>query len=194
MFKVFTLGIILGLLGSAGLLYAVPAVNLDRERSIISVQPNGGNRERFHVNIPGDRLMAGVSGKSRGFPGELSWPAIPGSAASQTEIFKVRNEEDRVVGVASRFAAGAESPFVEWVLHLPARGSAFLILDGKANEDGSRPGEFRGGTKEFRDRQGIAAERFVASAGTAGNEGRLELVTSLVGRSAAEPASTEETQ
>lgn len=192
MFKVFTLGIILGLCGSAAMLYAVPVVNLDREISIISVQPNGGNLERFHVNVPGDRIMAGMSGKTRGFPAELSWPSHLDGEPSQTEIFKIRNQEDRVIGVASRLAAGADAPFVEWTLHLPSRGSVFLMLEGSLDDDGLRRGRLRGGTKEFRNREGVASERFVAAESGSENQGRLELVTSLVSRSEASLAPVED--
>lgn len=182
MFKVFSLGIILGLCGSAAMLYAVPAVNLDREVSMISVQPNGGNVERLHVNLPGDRIMAGVAGTTGGFPAGLVWPDHLDGGPSQTEIFKVRDQEDRVIGVASRLAAGADAPFVEWTLHLPARGSVFLTLDGNLDDGGLRRGQLLGGTKEFRNREGVATERFVPADTGAGNEGRLELVTSLVSR------------
>ena len=192
MFKVFSLGIILGLCGSAAMLYAVPAVNLDREISRISVQPNGGNLERFHVNVPGDRIMAGMAGTTRGFPAGLTWPAHPDGEPSQTEIFKVRNQEDRVIGVASRLAAGADASFVEWTLHLPARGSVFLELDGSLDESGTRRGQLLGGTKEFRNREGVVTERFVSVDGGAENEGRLELVTSLVSRAEQSAAPTED--
>lgn len=182
MFKLFMLGVFAGLAGAAALLYVVPVVNLDREVSIISVQPNGGNREEFHVNLPGDRLMAGVGGQAGGFPAEIDWPDHLDVEPSQTELFKVRNSNDRVIGIASRLAAGGAEPFVEWVVHLPARGTMYLHLDSTVDDGGVRRGSLRGGTAEFETRRGNAAEQFVAADGDAAGDDRLLLVTALVGR------------
>jgi len=55
--KTFLLGILLGLAAAAGALYAIPAVDQKREASIVTVAPNGGNAETFHINIPIDRIM-----------------------------------------------------------------------------------------------------------------------------------------
>lgn len=182
MIKTFTLGVLLGLAGSVGLLYALPAVNLDREYSIIAVQPNGGNREVFHVNLPGDRVMAGKSGSPSAFPAGAEWPVHLDDENLQAEVFKVRNSDDRVVGVASRIVGSTPQPFVEWAVHLPARGTMYLLLDGAIGDAGLRAGGLRAGTREFEDRRGAAAERFVAAGDDNGDsDGRLELVTSFVG-------------
>ena len=182
MIKTFTLGVLLGLAGSAGLLYALPAVNLDREYSIIAVQPNGGNLEEFHVNLPGDRVMAGKSGSSAAFPAGAEWPEHLADESFRAEVFKVRNSDDRVVGVASRIVGSTPQPFVEWAVHLPARGTMYLLLDGATGEAGTRAGGLRAGTREFAGRRGVATERFVVAGEDDGDsDGRLELVTSLVG-------------
>ena len=60
MFKTFLFGIVLGAAVAAGLLYAVPPVDQEREVSILSVAPNGGTSERFHINIPVDRVAVGA--------------------------------------------------------------------------------------------------------------------------------------
>ncbi len=182
MIKTFTLGVLLGLAGSAGLIYALPAVNLDREQSIIAVQPNGGNREVFFVNLPGDRIMAGKSGTPAAFPAGAQWPGHLEGENLQAEVFKVRNSDDRVVGVASRIAGSEPQPFVEWAVHLPARGTMYVILDGEVGENGVRLGGLRAGTREFEERRGPARERFVAAGEDYNaNEGRLELMTTFVG-------------
>ena len=182
MIKTFTLGVLLGLAGSAGLIYALPAVNLDREQSIIAVQPNGGNREVFFVNLPGDRIMAGKPGTSAAFPVGAQWPGHLEDDNLQAEVFKIRNSDDRVVGVASRFAGSVPQPFVEWAVHLPARGTMYLLLDGDVDAAGARSGGLRAGTREFEDRRGPVAERFVAAGDDYNtNEGRLELMTTFVG-------------
>ena len=179
MFKTFTLGVILGISGAIALLYFVPAVDVARENSIISVLPNGGNLESFHINLPGDRIMAGVSGRDRSFPDGLAWPEFLDRAGVQAEVFKVRNTDHRVIGVASRIA-GDNAGFVEWALHLPARGTMYVLMDGQSAENGQRLGTLRAGTREFLERRGRVLERFVP-ADDGDGEGRLELNTSLVG-------------
>ena len=182
MIKTFTLGVLLGLAGSAGLIYSLPAVNLDREQSIIAVQPNGGNREVFFVNLPGDRIMAGKSGTPAAFPAGAQWPGHLDGDNLQAEVFKIRNSDDRVVGVASRIAGSDPQAFVEWAVHLPARGTMYMLMDGDVGESGTRLGGLRAGTREFEERRGPATERFVAAGDDYNdNEGRLEIVTVFVG-------------
>lgn len=179
MFKTFTLGLMLGLLASAGLLYALPIVDLERERSIITVRPNGGNQERLHANLPDDRIMAAVDGGERTWPQDLDWPDYLPAGDGQTEVFKLRNDENRVVGVASRIRSGGDDAFIEWTIHMPARGTIYALLSAVADDTGARVGNLHAGTREFEDQSGRVAERFVAATGDDG-EGRLEVVTSLV--------------
>ena len=155
-----------------GALYAVPAVDQHRETSIVSVKTNGGNVERFRISVP--------------VPADLDWPDDPRLRSANAEVFKLRNERDAVVGVAARVAAlGADGePVIEWVLHLPARGSVYITMSSQSDPNGVRTGTLRGGTREFAARAGSMAERFVPASredGSAGGEGQIELSTSFVG-------------
>ena len=191
MFKFFSIGLVLGLIAAAGLLYVVPAVDQVRERSIILVQANGGNIESLHVNLPIDRVLAGRADLENPVPGGLDWPDNDFLAGTQTELFKIRNADDKVVGVASRIVGGGDQPFIEWAVHLPARGTLYLVLAGAANESGVRVGSLRSGTREFALMSGVVTERYVAADEITdhGVSGRLELTTSLVGQAyKAEPA------
>lgn len=179
MIKTFSFGVLLGLVASFGAVYAIPAVNLERQASIVSVQPNGGTRETFKITLPDDRMMAGRGGR-QGFPNELEWPAALESADADLELFKVRDDAGRVVGVASRLAIRGDASRIEWALHLPARGTAYLVVSDRAADGGVRSGELRGGTKEFDNRIGAAFERFVADEGGTAGAGVLELVTTTV--------------
>jgi len=182
LFKLFSFGTILGLIATAVLLHFVPPVNQARERSIISVLPNGGNQEVFHVNLPADRIMVGAPGIETPVPGTLAWPDRPALRGSQVELFKIRNAEDRIVGVASRLAVGGAAPFVEWTLHLPARGSMYALLAASPAAGGGRAGSLRTATREFEPLRGLVHERYVAAADAAdGITGRIEIATSLVG-------------
>jgi len=191
LFKFFSIGLVLGLIAAAGLLYVVPAVDQVRERSIILVQVNGANIESLHVNLPIDRVLAGRADLENPVPRGLDWPDNDFLAGTQTELFKIRNADDKVVGVASRIVGGGDQPFIEWAVHLPARGTLYLVLAGAANESGVRVGSLRSGTREFALMSGVVTERYVAADEITddGVSGRLELTTSLVGQAyKAEPA------
>ena len=108
MIKTFLVGILLGIAATAGALYALPAVDQHREVSFISVTPNGGNRESFHMNIPADRIIVGTAGQKSGLPVGLDWPLDDVLSGISTELFKVRNERDTVIGVAARTVAQEE--------------------------------------------------------------------------------------
>ena len=186
MFRTFILGILLGIAAAGAALHYVPAVNQFREQSLIVVHPNHGNTESFHVNVPMDRIMIGAAAQKDPLPAGLEWPADEQFADTRAELFKIRNAKDAVVGVASRLAAsGAEAgDIIEWVLHLPARGSVFVAMQTAPAEEGYRIGELRAGTREFEDLHGRVTERWVAD--TTGLEdapaGRIELITAFVSR------------
>lgn len=171
MFKTFSTGVILGVLAAGAAAQFVPLVDLDREASIVTVQPNGGNAELFRIDLATDRIMAGSRTLARPTPDGLAWPDTRALSDTEVELFKMRNAEDRVVGVASRIAGAGVS---EWALYLPARGTLYVTM---AAADG-RLGTVRAGTREFARRRGNVTERYVAG-GDAG-EGRIELHAFLV--------------
>jgi hypothetical protein len=184
LFKSFSVGLVLGLVAAAGLLSVVPAVDLVRERSIVSVQSNGGNSETLHVNLPLDRVLAGRADLENPVPPGLDWPDNEFLSGTNTELFKIRNADEKVVGVASRIVGGGDQPFVEWAVHMPARGTMYLVLADAANASGVRIGSLRSGTREFALLNGVVTERYIAADETPndGIRGRLELMTSLVGQ------------
>lgn len=184
MLKTFLFGILLGIAAAVGALYSVPAVDQHREVSIVAVAPNGGNRESFYINIPADRVMVGAAGQSSGVPAGLKWPQEDILADVSTEIFKIRNAESAVIGVAARTEAKEDSAdTIDWIIHLPARGSIFVRMEPQAEEGGQRVGRLRAGSQEFDDLAGILAERWVAD--TPGEIdapiGRIELTANYVG-------------
>ena len=191
--KTFLIGLVLGIAVAAGALYAFPAVDQARETSIMRVAPNGGTVESFHVNIPMDRVMSGGQTGSNPVPAGLEWPQDPVLAEVRTEMFKIRNARDAVVGVATRTAARRDDEIViDWMLHLPARGSLFASMEVRPREDGTRIGRIVSGAREFGTLSGSLAERWVAN--TSDDEdaptGRNELQATYIG--APEPLETTE--
>ncbi|MGB5246435.1 MAG: hypothetical protein WBM54_11695 [Woeseia sp.] len=185
MFKVFSFGIFLGLVLAGVAAYFVPVADLHRETSLTTVRPNGGITELFTIRIPEDRVMAGTSAATAKVPGNLKWPQELSDAGIELELFKLRNRDGVVVGVASRLAGGAAlqdsagSNSIEWVLNLPARGSLYFPMAVEPDNSGNRVGRLRGGSREFRGHTGTMQERFAESG--AGGEIALEL--NVVGRS-----------
>lgn len=179
MFKTFLVGILLGLVAAAGVLYAIPLVNQQREVSHIFVAPNGENRESFRINIPDDRIMVGAAQGVSTLPVDLQWPVADVLAGVSAQMYKLRNEREVVIGVAARTVAieqGKET--IDWVLHLPARGSLFASMNLVAEEDGQRFGGVRAGTREFALTRGNITEGWVADDSGAEDapDGRIELL------------------
>lgn len=185
MFKTFIVGILLGAGAVAAALHYVPIVNQFREQSLVVVHPNHGNTESFHINVPMDRIMIGAQAQASPLPPGLDWPADPMFADLRAELFKIRNSKDAVVGVASRIAAKEDAgDVIEWVLHLPARGSVYVTMEPQPRAGGFRVGVLEAGTREFESLLGRVTEQWVAD--TSGYEdapaGRIELITAFVGR------------
>lgn len=185
MLRVFIVGILLGVAGAAAALYAYPAVDQHRETSIVSVAANGRNTESFHVTMPVDRIMVGAPGQKQAVPPGLNWPSDQVLKNVRVELFKVRNARDTVVGVASRTVAEDGSrETIDWVLHLPARGSMFVNMRPEALKGGFRRGELQAGSREFAPLGGFMSERWIPD--TSGDvdapAGRIELVTNYIRR------------
>ena len=164
-------------------LHFVPVVDQHRETSIVAVALNGGNSETFHVKVPMDRVMIGAQGRTTALPPELAWPEDERFSDVRAELFKLRNSRDAVIGVASRIAADDPDlgAIIEWVLHLPARGSVFVRIP--ANTAGSqRVGDLAAGTREFSTLVGDMSESWVPE--TTGADGvatgRIELLMNFV--------------
>jgi hypothetical protein len=184
LFKIFISGIVLGLIGTGVLTYSVPIVDLHREPSLISVLPNGGNAETYRIDLPRDRILVGLTGADSALPAGLDWPTDELFGDLQTEMFKIRDADDVVIGVASRLASASEAtgPFIEWALHLPARGSVYLRMDVAPSPEGHRNGRMMAGTRDFEILSGTVREQFITDfEGQESNvDGRIELITAFV--------------
>lgn len=180
------MGIALGLIGAAVLTYAVPVVDLHREPSLISVRSNGGNSETFRIDLPRDRILVGLTGVDNALPAGLDWPTDEVFGDLQTEMFKIRDRNNAVIGVASRLASGSEptGAFIEWVVHLPARGTVYLQMDVAPSPEGFRNGRLTAGTREFAKLIGTVREQYIADVEDEESniDGRIELITAFVGQ------------
>ena len=183
MLKTVLIGFVAGLAVGIIALFAAEPVDVARERSIIDVSIGGGNNETFHANIPDDRIVIGAANQATPLPRGLDWPNDELLADTRAEMFKLRNANDVVIGVASRIAASdAEGGIVEWTFHMPARGSGYVLMRPKQESDPFRKGDLRSGTREFAGLVGQVTERWVAD--SSGSEfapaGRIELSTRFI--------------
>jgi hypothetical protein len=177
---------LLGIVGTVAAAYYVPVVDQYRESSVISVAPNGGNTESFRINVPTDRIMTGAPKQAEPLPPGLQWPTEELFDGVRVELFKVRNTRDTVIGVASRMVADSDqiADSIEWVVHLPARGTFYVTMPAQPADGVGRVGSMRAGTREFRPMQGEVSERWVPNTDVDdpdAPDGHIELVTSLVG-------------
>ena len=183
LYKTILIGFFAGIAVGVAALFIVQPVDQVRERSIIDVTPNGGNIEIFHINIPDDRIVIGAADQPTPVPRGLEWPDDELFANTRAEMFKIRNANDVVIGVASRIAATeADESVVEWAFHMPARGSGYVLMRPKLESEPFRKGDLRAGTREFANLVGQVTERWVANA--SGSEfapaGRIELSARLI--------------
>ena len=174
----------LGIVAVAGALYAIPVVDQQREASLVSVAPNGGNVETFHINVPTDRIMLGAPRQATPMPADMVWPDDELLTDVRTELFKLRDARNTVIGVASRVASKKDAAeLIEWVIHLPARGSMFVKMNPTARDGGYRQGELWAGSREFEPFKGFVTEQWLAD--SSGEEdapdGRIELKATYVG-------------
>ena len=89
-----------------------------------------------------------------------------------------------VGGVASRLASASEAtgPFIQWALHLPARGTIYMQMELAASTEGHRNGTLLAGTRDFEALSGSVIEQFVTGRiqGQSVGEGRIDLITEFV--------------
>ncbi len=186
MFRTFIFGLLLGLFGAGAYLHFVPVVDQHRVPSHVTVQTNGGIQEIFSIRLPGDRIMAGPPGAVTPIPAGLTWPDAPTIAGLEAELFKIRDRDDTVIGVASRMkqATGSGDGFVHWVIHLPARGTMFAALEPNPGAGQARSGTLSVGTGDFEFRRGSVREVFVRDAADndPDSEGRIDLQVALIGQ------------
>ena len=179
-------------------LFLVQPVEQTRERSIIEVTPNGGNNEVFHVNFPDDRILIGAANQASPVPRGLDWPDVAVLADVRTELFKIRNSNDIVIGVASRIStsgkgSGNGAGITEWAIHMPARGSSYVLMRPSLEDKPYLVGDLRAGTREFSGMTGQVTERWVANSTESDMApvGRLELSTRFVATLKAETSEDE---
>jgi hypothetical protein len=129
--------------------------------------------------------MAGAADQMASSSGGVAWPSDEILAGVSGEMFKLRNERGDVVGIAARTVAeDVDTDVIDWVLHLPARGSLFFNMDAAPTEGGYRRGGLRSATQEFESLGGTITERWIADESEKEDapDGRIELQATYVGQ------------
>ncbi len=170
------------LAGAAVVLVAVglyPLPDPVRYASIISVVPNGGRQEDFVIHWPRDRieLPAQLHSAAGSMTSGAAILADPGAAPASGELFKLRDVEGNVIGVAGKTTTlvsdndGAAESVSNWMLMIPSRGTLSLSQINRADlsprlvpESGGRYiipaefGRFWAGSTRYRATAGPAAD------------------------------------
>lgn len=140
----FVAGLLAVLLAAA--LWPLP--DHPRLHAITSVPPDGGRQEDFVIHWPEDRIAR--PGERQG--GQPSTAALGASVLEDSagrrlsaELFRLRDAEDNVIGLAGRLAgtggalADQGRSATNWLLVIPSRGALFLaqsdVLDTTARQE-----------------------------------------------------------
>ena len=167
--RVFLLAFLAGVVAAMLLAQLFPYPGQVRERSLSGALPNGGRLETFHIDLPGDRLV----------PAQDAELGEAGQTDVRAEIFRLRNEENRVVGLAGKLSGrpvdGAPDGETtsDWTLVISGRGGLFMtqtnadpVLIGRTERRGTPP------ELELRDDRGVGATHLISD-GEAPDGGRV---------------------
>ncbi len=136
--RLFLVGFVVGVLGVGLAAWFWPLPSHVRERSLITVVPDGGRQEKFVIHWPEDRISLPdtPSAPSADLPaGMAAGATVLENTAGQrvsAEVFRLRDADDNVIGVASRLAgvggalADPRRSASNWMLVIPGRGALFL--------------------------------------------------------------------
>ncbi len=155
--RIFVMSFLAGLLVVALATTFWPLPAHLRYRSQITVPPDGGRQEEFIIRWPEDRIRLPAEDRS-GLPATAAVGAAVGAAVledsagrrASAELFRLRDADDNVIGVASRLAgtggaiADPGRSASNWVLLIPSRGALFLaqtdVLDTTVREQPTAEG------------------------------------------------------
>ncbi len=198
--KTFLIGVLLGIGGAVALAGWYPFVDPVRLPSETRVAKNGGRAENFHVRLPDDRVAvtAGTTISEPRLPTDIVFPPEPELVGVQVEIFKLRNESGKIVGLASRVNANGseDAGYTDWTLFLPARGALFLTAPMPLGWPYGAPGEatvptavdvvfgdIAGGAGEFEGLAGSFSEEWTLTGTTEDGRltGEIEIATLSMG-------------
>ena len=92
----------------------------------------------------------------------------------------------------SGLGEGTGAAMTEWALHMPARGSVYVVMRPSVDETSARQGSLRAGTREFSGMTGRITESWIANSTDSelAPDGRLVLSARFV--ATVDPSSVED--
>ncbi len=164
--RVFLLSFAAGLITALLVALLYPYTDQVRYRSLSSAMANGGRLETFYVELPADRLL----------PAQDVEFGAPGDRDVRAELFRIRDAEDRIVGLAGKLSGdpGTGVSVSDWTLAISGRGGLFLtqvnehslVLESTRIAD-SPPG------LEMHDGRGLGSATTHPASGGDSNGGRV---------------------
>jgi hypothetical protein len=140
--RLFFLSFGVGLAASVAAAWLFPLPQHDRFRSRIEVLTNGGRQESFVIRWPQDRitLPAALAGTdSARSAGTLILASADQSSLSAAELFRLRDVDGNVIGLASRLTGRVPGQRVStasvsnWMLLIPSRGTLLMTQENSAD-------------------------------------------------------------
>ncbi len=153
MIRLFLASFVLGLIltGLAARFYPFP--ESPRVYSQAAALTNGSREETFFIRLPDDRIGSPRAASTAPFPQQAFSPV--GKERILAELFRVRDAEGTIIGLATRMNGlvpgplGEPEPVTDWMVLIPGRGALMM----------SRGAIETGGEREFYvDRMGFSFE------------------------------------
>lgn len=130
----------------AARLYPLPAP--ERLPSDAVALPNGGREEIFFIRIPDDRIGNPRAAAVAPFPRQAF--VREGEERILAELFRVRNKDGRVIGLASKMSGNVlvgqnrSRENVDWMLMIPGRGGLMMSTQGRPAGERTYPLSYMG--------------------------------------------------
>ncbi len=136
--RTFIFSFLAGIALSVVLAAVMPLPRHERIASSIEVLTNGGRSEEFIIRFPEDRIaLPDVPSGLIVLDGGAAYGLAQANSAAGAELFRLRDVDDQIIGVASRISArtpSSRSPSVSnWMLMIPSRGSLVMTQQDSAD-------------------------------------------------------------
>lgn len=160
MFKALISGFLLSFVVAVALSATVGPINHEYTSSVTRVTVEG-RLETFQIRLPDDRIVMTATAEASGtsFPEGLSLPYAKTEAAMALDVYRLRDANDKVIGLASRLAGEASE---DWMIFIAARGAMYLSARERLIDDSGHDvvrGEILDGSRLMKGQTGAFSLR-----------------------------------
>ncbi len=169
LFRSLLAGFLLGLVGALIAGWFIAPVKHTYTPSVTRVT-EAGRIETFRIQ-PAEDLLVSASTHPEGLADDLAvaLPANRAEVPTDVRLYKVRNTEDKVIGLASRTTTPDAD---DWMLYFAARGAMYLSVEATTP---TTIGRILGGSESLEDQVGTFELRRTGD----GEDRRIEIETAI---------------